>query len=201
MAHYIGPKHKLARREGVNLLDKTSNTLLRRLNQIPGMHGAKRRKKLSEYGQQLREKQKAKVMYGVQERQFKTLVDKLRTRKGDTGELIIAALETRLDNVVYRLGFASSRFMARQIVSHGHIMVNGKTLNIPSYAVKVDDVISLSAKMQQNPQVEKLLTDENKAMPAFLEKKAAVGKLIRQPERTDVEVPFQTQLIVEYYSR
>ncbi len=201
MAHYIGPKHKLARREGVNLLDKTSNTLLRRLNQIPGMHGAKRRKKLSEYGQQLREKQKAKVMYGVQERQFKTLVDKLRTRKGDTGELIIAALETRLDNVVYRLGFASSRFMARQIVSHGHIMVNGKTLNIPSYAVKVDDVISLSAKMQQNPQVAKLLTDENKAMPAFLEKKATVGKLIRQPERTDVEVPFQTQLIVEYYSR
>ncbi len=201
MAHYIGPKHKLARREGVNLLDKTSSTLLRRLSIIPGLHGTKRRKKLSEYGQQLREKQRAKAMYGVQERQFKSLVEKLRTIKGDTGEFIIASLETRLDNVVYRLGFASSRFMARQLVSHGHILVNGKKLNIPSYATKEGDVVSLSAKMQTNPQVVKLMADEKKTVPAFLEKKATVGKLVRMPQRTDVEVPFQTQLIVEYYSR
>ncbi len=200
MAKYTGPKHRLARKAGVNLIDKTSASLQRRLNITPGVHGAKRKRKLSEFGVQLKEKQKAKTMYQVLEKQFKNMVHTVSAKKGDTGELIIAALETRLDNVVYRLGFAKTRFMARQLVSHGHITVNGKKLNIPSYAVKENDVIALSAKMQKNPQVIKLLEEEKVILP-FLEKKGIVGKLARMPKRADVEVPFDTNLIVEYYSR
>src|SRR5690242_9414761 len=115
MAHYIGPKHKLARREGINIIEKTSNSLMRRLNILPGIHGKKGRRRLSEYGQQLREKQKAKASYGVLEKQFKTLVEKVSKQKGDTEELLLAMLETRLDNIVYRLGFAKTRFQARQL--------------------------------------------------------------------------------------
>ncbi len=200
MAKYTGPKHRLARKEGVNLIDKTSASLQRRLNITPGVHGAKRKRKLSEFGTQLREKQKAKTMYQVLEKQFKNMVHTVAAKKGDTGELIIGALETRLDNVVYRLGFAKSRFMARQLVSHGHITVNGKKLNIPSYAVKEGDVIALSAKMQKNAQVLKLLEEEKVILP-FLERKGTVGKLARMPKRADIEVPFDTNLIVEYYSR
>src|SRR4051794_37488865 len=117
MARYTGPKHKLARREGVNILDKTSNSLQRRLSVPPGVHGRKGKRRLSEFGQQLREKQKAKAMYGVLERQFSGLVNRVAHQKGDTGELLLSLLETRLDNVVYRLGFAKTRFMARQFVS------------------------------------------------------------------------------------
>lgn len=200
MARYTGPKHKLARREGVNLLDKNSKSLLRRLTVTPGVHGAKRKKKLSEYGQQLREKQKAKAMYGILEKQFRGVVESVQKQKGDTGELLLAQLETRLDNVVYRLGFAKTRFMARQIVSHGHVTVNGKKLSIPSYAVKIDDTISLSEKMQKTPDI-MLLLKENKPMVSYVEKKAIVGRLIAMPKKGDLEVPFNMQLIVEYYSR
>lgn len=200
MARYTGPKHRIARREGVNILDKTSASLQRRLTQTPGMHGAKRKRKLSEFGVQLREKQKAKAMYGLLEKQFKNMVQTVATRKGDTGELIIAALETRLDNVVYRLGFAKTRYSARQLVSHGHVTVNGKKVNIPSYHVLTGDVVALSSKMQANVQVVKLATEERVILP-FLEKKGLAGKLVRMPARSDVEVPFDTRLIVEYYSR
>src|SRR5882724_2568018 len=136
MARYTGQKNKVARREGVNLLDKKSKSLKRRLNIPPGVHGAKRKRKLSEFGQQLREKQKAKATYGILEKQFSRTVAQVQKKKGETGELLIAALETRLDNIVYRLGFANSRYMSRQLVSHGHIFVNSKKLNIPSYQVK-----------------------------------------------------------------
>lgn len=200
MARYTGPKHKLARREGINVLDKTSNTLIRRLNVRPGMHGAKRAKKLSEYGQQLREKQRAKVVYGILEKQFRKMYDSVANRPGDTSELFLSLLETRLDNVVYRLGFAKSRFMARQFVSHGHVLVNGKKVTIPSYQVKEGDVIELSQKIQKNPDVVKLLAEEKALLP-FLERKATVGKLNRMPKKEDVEVPFNMQLIIEYYSR
>lgn len=200
MARYTGPKHKLARREGVNVLDKTSKSLLRRLSTPPGVHGAKRKRKLSEFGIQLREKQKAKVVYGLLEKQFSRLVQNVQKQKGETGELLIVALETRLDNVVYRLGFAKSRFMARQLVSHGHISVNGKKVTIPSYVVKKDDVISLNKKIQQAPDVIALLKDDKPLLP-FIERKATVGKLSRLPKREDIEVPFNIQLIVEYYSR
>lgn len=200
MARYTGPKHKLARRQGVNILDKESKSLARRLTVPPGIHGKKRKRALSEFGQQLKEKQKAKTMYGVLEKQFKNLVDKLQKKKGETGELLISLLETRLDNIVYRLGFAKSRFQARQFVSHGHILVNGKKMTIPSYQVKENDIIDLSQKLQKNPSVIELLKEE-KPMLSYLEREAISGKLVRMPVRADVQVPFDTQLIIEYYSR
>lgn len=201
MARYTGPKHRLARREGVNVLDKTSQSLQRRLNVPPGIHGRKRKKRLSEYGTQLREKQKAKTTYGLLEKQFKKLVQTVQKRKGETGEMIVALLETRLDNLVYRLGFAKSRTMARQFVSHGHIFVNGKKVNIPSYEIKVDDVISISATIQKNPQIIELLNDKERKLLPFIKKEGVSGKLIRMPKKEDLEVPFDLQLIIEYYSR
>ncbi len=201
MARYTGPKHKLARREGVNILDKTSQSLQRRLNVPPGIHGRKRKRRLSEYGTQLREKQKAKATYGLLEKQFKKLVQTVQKRKGETGEMIVSLLETRLDNLVYRLGFARSRTMARQFVSHGHIFVNGKKVNIPSYEVKVDDVISISTTIQKNPQVIELLNDKEIKILPFIKKEGVSGKLVRMPKKEDLEVPFDLQLIIEYYSR
>ncbi|MBI3984865.1 MAG: 30S ribosomal protein S4 [Candidatus Levybacteria bacterium] len=200
MARYTGPKHRLARKEGVNLLDKTSQSLQRRLSTPPGIHGKKRKRRLSEYGLQLREKQKAKTTYGLLEKQFKRIVQTVRKQKGDTKELIISALETRLDNLVYRLGFAKTRYMARQFVSHGHILVNGVKLSIPSYQVRVDDVISLNTKAQTNPRVLELFKEEVETLP-FLDKKGMSGKLKRMPKKEDIQVPFDLQLIIEYYSR
>ncbi|HLD01506.1 MAG TPA: 30S ribosomal protein S4 [Patescibacteria group bacterium] len=200
MARYTGPKHKLARRVGVNVLDKTSNSLMRRLNTPPGVHGAKRKRRLSEFGLQLKEKQKAKSIYGILEKQFKKLVETVQKKRGDTGELLISLLETRLDNIVYRLGFAKTRFMARQLVSHGHIRVNDKKLNIASYQVAVEDIISLSEKIQKNTHVSQLLSEKNELL-SFLKKEGTQGKLIRMPKRDDIEVPFNTQQIIEYYSR
>lgn len=200
MARYTGPKHRLARKEGVNLLDKSSQSLMRRLNTPPGVHGKKRKRRLSEYGLQLREKQKAKTTYGLLEKQFKRVVQTVRKQKGDTKELIISMLETRLDNLVYRLGFAKTRYMARQFVSHGHILVNGVKLTIPSYQAKTNDVISLSAKTQTNPRVLELFKEEVAVLP-YLEKKGMLGKLKRMPKKEDLQVPFDLQLIIEYYSR
>jgi len=202
MARYTGPKHKIARREGINILEKESTSLQRRLNVPPGgIHGRKMRKRLSEYGQQLREKQKAKAIYGLLEKQFGNLVRTVEDRKGDTGEMLIALLETRLDNVVYRLGFAKTREQARQIVGHGQVLVNNKKLTIPSYEVKLDDVISLVPKAQKNPQVLALLEDKDKIIIPFLKRQGLVGKLVRMPKREDSQVPFDLQLIIEYYSR
>ena len=202
MARYTGPKHRTVRKEGVNLLDKASNSLQRRLNVPQGMHGKKRKRRLSEYGLQLREKQKAKTTYGLLEKQFKNLVQTVQKKKGQTDELILSMLETRLDNLVYRLGFAKTRFMSRQMVSHGHVLVNGKKVTIPSYQVKVDDVISLSPKMQSNSKVLELVNEETEAeILPFLQKKAFTGKLVRAPKKDDVQVPFDMQLIIEYYSR
>lgn len=200
MARYTGSKHKLSRREGINILDKTSASLQRRLNIPPGQHGRKRKKRLSEYGTQLREKQKAKAMYGLLEKQFKKLFQYVETQKAETGELLIALLETRLDNLVYRLGFARSRAGARQLVSHGHILVNDKKVNIPSYQVKVDEIISVSPKLQKNPAILQVMEETKELLP-FVERKGALGKLLRMPKKDDLEVPFDTQLIIEYYSR
>lgn len=200
MARYTGPKHKLARREGINLLDKTSNSLQRRLMVPPGIHGKKRKRPLSEFGQQLRAKQKAKATYGLLEKQFKNLMSAVSSQKGETGELLINFLETRLDNLVYRLGFAKTRFMARQLVSHGHIFVNGKRLTIPSYEVKVGDTIFLSPKMQKNATVLKVFEERSQMLP-FLEREGMVGKLTQMPKSGEVNVPFNVQLIIEYYSR
>ncbi len=200
MARYTGPKHRLARKVGVNILDKISNSLQRRLNVPPGIHGKKRKRRLSEYGSQMQEKQKAKMTYGLMEKQFRNLVLKVQKKKGDTGEFIVSLLETRLDNLVFRLGFAKTRAMARQFVSHGHILVNGKRVNIPSYQAKVDDVISVSLKVQKNPQVLEALKDDKQLLP-FIKREGLSGKLIRMPKREDLQVPFDLQLIIEYYSR
>lgn len=200
MARYTGPKHKLARREGVNILDKTSASLQRRLNVRPGVHGKKPKRRLSEFGLQLREKQKAKATYGLLEKQFKRLVQTVRRKKGETGEMIIALLETRLDNLVYRIGLGKTRFQSRQFVSHGHIIVNGKKITIPSYQVQVGDVISAGTKLQKNEIVVKAF-EEKEAFPPFVERSVLSGKLVRMPKREDVDVPFDTQLIIEYYSR
>ncbi len=198
MARYTGPKHKLSRREGVNILDKTSASLQRRLNIPPGQHGRKRKKRLSEYGLQLREKQKAKFVYGLMEGQFKRLFQKVEKQKSETGELLLSLLETRLDNVVFRLGFAKTRFMSRQLVSHGHVLVNEKKVNVPSYQVRVSDLVTLTPKMQKTLQsVEK---KDLETLP-FLQREGPVGKLVRMPKRDDLQVPFDVQLIIEYYSR
>lgn len=200
MARYTGPKHKLARREGVNILDKTSASLQRRLNVPPGVHARARRKKLSEFGQQLREKQKLKASYGILEKQLTNLVRSVQRKKGETDELLVSLLETRLDNIVYRLGFAKTRFQARQFVSHGHVMVNGKKVTIPSYHVQVKDVVSLLPKFQKNAMVTQLPEEKEDLLP-FLSKKGPTGTLLRMPKREDVQVLFNTQLIIEYFSR
>ncbi len=201
MARYTGPKHKLARREGINILDKNSASLMRRLNQPPGVHaGKKGRRRASEYGNQLREKQKAKVMYGLFEKQFKQLVQAVSEQVGDTEELLLSTLERRLDNIVYRLGFSKSRMMARQIVVHGHVLVNNKKMTIPSYTVKEGDVVSISEIMQKNPDIKKLFEEKTEALP-FLEKKGPAGKLKRMPTAEDIMPPFSTRQIIEYYSR
>lgn len=200
MARYTGPKHRLARREGINILEKTSASLMRRLNTPPGVHGKKGKRRPSEFGLQLREKQKAKAMYGLLEKQFKKLVDTVASQKGDTEELLLSLLERRLDNIVYRLGIAKSRMMARQLVTHGHITVNGKKLSIPSYEVKEGDVVSLSNKMQANAEIAKAV-QEKKETVGFLEKKGPAGKLIRMPKPDDVQAPFNMSQIIEYYSR
>ncbi len=200
MARYKGPKHRLARKVGVNILDKTSNSLARRLNVPPGVHGRKRRRRLSEFGEQMQEKQKAKMTYGLMEKQFKNLVQKVQKRKGDTQELIISLLETRLDNLVYRLGFAKTRNMARQLVSHGHVMVNGRRVNIPSYSVSEGDIISLSQKAEKNSKILELLKEEKEFLP-FVAREGMSGKLLRMPKLSDLQMPFNLRLIIEYYSR
>lgn len=139
-------------------------------------------------------------MYGVMEKQFKKLVDTVSAQKGDTEELLLSHLERRLDNVVYRLGLATSRFMSRQFVSHGHVLVNSKKMSIPSYQVQEGDVITLDTKMQKNPDVVKSLAETKNVLP-FLEKKGAIGKLVRMPKPADIQVPFNTRQIIEYYSR
>ncbi len=200
MARYTGPKHKIARSVGVNILEKTSASLQRRLNIPPGVHGRKIKRRKSEFGRQLKEKQKAKATYGILEKQFAKLVKSVQKKKGDTGELLVSLLETRLDNVVYRLGFAKTRAMARQIVSHGHVFVDGKKITIPSFFVKAESVITLSEQIKKNPDIQKLLSEEIKVL-SFLKRTDTEGRLLRFPKKDDIQVLFDVQLIIEYYSR
>jgi len=159
------------------------------------------RRRLSEYGVQLREKQKAKRTYGVLERQFRRYFKKAFKKRGVTGEALLQLLESRLDNVVYRLGFVPSRSVARQLVRHGHILVDGKKVDIPSYQVKPGQVINLNPKAMKIEVVKKSLAEKKKEIPSWLQKKAAVGKIIRLPTREEIGADIAEQLIVEYYSR
>lgn len=206
MARYTGPKNRLARREGMDLGLKTvgsnsHNSLLRKLTIPPGMHGLKRTRRMSDFGKQLREKQKAKRMYGILERQFKNYYEKAAKFKGATGSTLMRLLETRLDNVVYKLGFAPTRASARQLITHGNVILNGKKVTIPSFDVKVDMVITMNQKAFEIPAVKKLLDDKSVNIPKWLSKKGPVGKVTRLPEDSDSEANIDEQLIVEYYSR
>lgn len=203
MARYTGPKHRLARREGFNILEKTSTSLDRRLNIPPGQHGSKgaSRRRLSEFGQQMREKQKVKRMYGVLERQFRRYINEAQKKRGDTGSVLLSLLERRLDNVIYRLRFAKSRAMARQLVGHGHVYVNNKKVTIPSYEVREDEIISLGPKASEIPVVKEALKDKEISLPQWLARQGPVGKVKAVPTRDDIETSISEQLIVEYYSR
>ena len=199
MARYTGPKHRLARREGVNILSKTSQSLDRRLNVIPGSHSKRRGRKLSEYGIQLREKQKLKRIYGLMEKQFAKYVSLAQTMKVNTEDALVQILESRLDNVVYRLGFAKSRTMARQLVGHRHILVNGQKINIPSYRVQEADEVALSPKLAKNEILAKDI--EESQVLEFVKRAGSKGKLIRYPNREEVANPVDYQLVIEFYSR
>lgn len=206
MARYTGPKNRLARKEGIDLGMKTVGTkshatLLRRLNTPPGQHGAKGKRKISGYGEQLREKQKVKRMYGLMERQFRRYYAMARKWRGNTGDMLVQFLERRLDNTIYRLGLAPTRASARQFVSHGHVMVNGLRVNIPSYQVAIGQVIALKPKGANIPAVKKLLEDKAFTPASWLTRQGPAGKVERLPERDDVKEDINTQYIVEYYSR
>lgn len=202
MARYTGPKHKLCRAEGVALCGSPKCPVIRKNAGPPGQHGQKGRKKLSEYGIQLREKQKVKRMYGLLERQFNKYFNIASSKKVATGEALLQILETRLDNVIYRLGLATSRPQARQLVSHGHVSVNGKKVTIPSYNVKIGDIVSLSPKAVNLPFIKQLLdVKKEEKVPSWLNKKATVGKVESLPKREDVGSDINEKLIVEYYSR
>ncbi len=202
MARYTGPKHKLARREGVNILGKSSQSLERRLNVLPGSLGRRgRRVRTSEYGLQLREKQKLKRIYGLLERQFRKNVLEAQRMSENTEEALVQLLESRLDNIVYRLGFAPSRPMARQMVSHGHIQVNDKRLNIPSYRVKIGDKVTVGNKFIANEINKKMIEDNDLEIIPSLSKTKMTGEVKRMPKSEEIANPVEYQLVIEFYSR
>jgi small subunit ribosomal protein S4 len=208
MARYRGPVEKLERRFGVSLNLKGERRLagksaLEKRPYGPGQHG-QRRKKISEYGLQLNEKQKAKFMYGVSEKQFRRLFTEANRQEGNTGENLIALLETRLDNVVYRMGFATTRRFARQLVTHGHILVDGKRVNIPSFRVKPGQKIEIREKSRNNVQIKRAieLTNQTGIVDwVDVDKDKLFGIFTRIPERSEVEIPVEERLIVELYSK
>ncbi|AUW92964.1 MAG: 30S ribosomal protein S4 [Sulfobacillus thermosulfidooxidans] len=207
MARYTGPACRLCRREGVKLYLKgdkcfTDKCPVTRRAYPPGQHGQGRRK-LSEYGVQLREKQKARRTYGIMEGQFSRYFEKASAKTGVTGELLLQLLERRLDNVVYRMGFASSRAEARQLVRHNHFAVNGRRVNIPSFSVKPGDVVEVREGSRQKPRFKALLESPVRTIPAWLEvqREELKGTVVRMPNRDEIDTPVQEQLIIEYYSR
>ena len=201
MARYTGPKSKIARKFGEPIFGE-DKVLAKRTNP-PGQHGANRRRKLSEYGTQLREKQKAKYTYGVLERQFRNLFDKASRSKGVTGEELLQLLEARLDNVVFRLGIAKTRAAARQIVLHRHITVNGNVVNIPSYSVTPGELIAVREKSKSLEVIQDSLAGFNHSKYPWIEWDENVmgGKMINMPQREDIPENIKEQLIVELYSK
>ena len=206
MSRYTDANCKLCRREGQKLFLKgercySSKCALERRNYAPGQHG-QARKKMSDYGIQFREKQKAKRFYGMQETQFRNLYEKAAKKAGKTGENLLILLETRMDNVVFRLGFASSRKEARQLVTHGHFTVNGKKADIPSMELKAGDVIRVKEKSQSSPkfkEVKEMAITVPSWMSVDVEK--LEGKVVSVPTRADIDTPVAEHLIVELYSK
>jgi small subunit ribosomal protein S4 len=200
MARYTGPAYKKSRRLGFSTLENGKD--LARRPYAPGVHGQDRRRKLNEYGVQLQEKQKMRTMYGLTEKQFRKVFEKASKMKGIAGENLFTLLESRLDNMVYRLGMARTRRSARQIVNHGHIMVNGKKVNIPSYTTKVGDIISVKENSKSNPAILGAI-EATVSVPAWVsfDKKNLTGKFVRLPERSELNSEIDETLIVEYYNR
>jgi small subunit ribosomal protein S4 len=208
MARYRGPVEKLERRLGVDLGLKGERRLagksaLEKRPYPPGQHG-QRRTKLSEYGEQLQEKQKAKFMYGISEKQFRSLFKEAKRQDGNTGAILIQLLEQRLDNVVYRMGFATTRRFARQLTNHGHILVDGKRVDIPSFRVKPGQKIEIREKSKANPQVVRAMELTNQTgMVEWVdvEKEKLFGLFTRIPNRDEISIPVEERLIVELYSK
>jgi small subunit ribosomal protein S4 len=207
MARYTEAVCRLCRREGVKLYLKGEKCYSDKCPVVkrqtpPGQHGASRRK-VSEYGIQLREKQKARRFYGVLEGQFERYFDLAARKKGVTGEILLQTLERRLDNIIYRMGFAASRSEARQIVKHSHIEVNGRKVNIPSYLVREGDVIAVREGHRDHKRVKELAAAGTRTVPAWLsvETEALRGTVVRMPNRDEIDAPVQEHLIVELYSR
>lgn len=211
MARHTGPVCKLCRREGTKLFLKgtrclTDKCAIERRAYAPGQHGQamSRRRKTSEYSKQLREKQKVKRIYGLTERQFRNTFDRVRVLPGVTGDNLLIALETRLDNIVFRMGFAPSRNAARQLVGHRHIEVNGRTVNIASYAVKPTDEVRVREKSRDAAMIRSSLEALSRAVPVSwinVDPDKAVGKVMELPTRDTIPVAAQEQLIVELYSK
>ncbi len=210
MARYTGPVCRLCRREGMKLFLKgerchSEKCAIEKRNFAPGQHGKDRKPKLVGYGLQLREKQRTKRYYGLQERQFRNLFEKAAQMKGVTGESMLQMLERRLDNVIYRMGFGTSRAQARQLVRHGHIAVNGRKVTIPSYMVKVNDTVEVREKSKKNPTI--LAARDATAhapTPNWLEvdREALTAKVLSLPKRDElVQIQLNEQLIVELYSK
>ena len=209
MARYTGAVCRLCRREGQKLFLKgdrcyTDKCSIERRGYAPGMHGNTRNKKMSEYGLQMREKQKAKRYYGLLESQFRSYFEQANKKQGVTGENLLSILETRLDNVVYRLGFAMSRAEARQMVRHAHFTVNGKKVNIPSFLVKSGDVVELCEGSRSLEKFKGALeANASRVIPKWLEldKNKTVAKVLAEPTREDIDLPIEEHLIVELYSK
>ncbi len=207
MARYAGPVCRLCRREGLKLFLKGERCFkpscaIEKRNYIPGEHGRDRRAKIIGYGLQLREKQKVKRMYGILERQFHLYFERAVRQKGVTGENLLSQLERRLDNVVLRLGLASSHAQARQFVRHGHIRVNGRKVNIPSFLVRVGDHITLKEKSKKNVQILNAV-ELSRGVPPWLEldREGLNGRVVALPKREDITMPIEEHMIVELYSK
>lgn len=204
---YTGPKNRIARREGMDLGLKTAGTkshasLLKKLNVLPGQHGTRGRRKVSERGRQLRETQKLKFIFGLSTKQLKNYFKSSVKKTGNTALILSELLERRLDNIIYRLGFALTRASARQLIVHRHVKVNGKVLGIPSYQVKINDIISFTKdEAEKMPDVVKALSVKDIILPEYLERKAIVGKLISRPNQELIEKQVDLRLIIEYFSR
>lgn len=210
MARYVGPVCRLCRREGMKLFLKgerchTEKCAIEKRNFVPGQHGKDRKPKIVGYGLQLREKQKARRYYRLLETQFRNLFEKAAHMPGITGENLLGMLEKRLDNVVYRMGFGTSRAQARQMVRHGHFQVNGRKVNIPSFAVRQNDVVEVRERSKNNPAILSARdTTAHSPTPAWLEvdKDTLRGRVLSQPKREDlVQIQLNEQLIVELYSK
>jgi len=209
MARYSGPVCRLCRREGMKLFLKgercyTEKCAIEKRNFPPGQHGKRRAAKLAGYGLQLREKQRVKRIYGVLEDQFRLYFESAERQRGITGEILLQLLERRLDNVVYRLGLATSRPQARELVRHGHFAVNGRNVNIPSFLVKAGDGVGVKARSQKNPTIQHAMEEvKGRGVPEWLQLQPErfEGRVVSLPTRAQINLPIQEQLIVELYSK